>query len=693
MFFGPDALLPLIMMMSSLGGSLPMGIPPEGRDELLARVAPDECIVYISWEGMAPPDGTNGNRTEALLAEEEVQLLIAQIDQLMEVVLSDALPQHSTENELREHIPALARMLLTRPTALFVTEVQADGPVPIVQGGMVVNLGEDAAWQRAALLLALSHFKIETERIEIEGDEYYRSAILPGTTLTWGIKDNYLLVGLGEDAIESMLADMQTDLPDWLVEVNEKLSIDRRGNLIYANAEVILELVEPFLVSEVPDADLIIDSLGLGNIRYYAAVGGLDEESYVQRNTLVFDGVPRGIFAALDGESLTLDDLASVPADSLVVSAIRLDLEILFDSVVEIAGDIDEYQRDRILDEIEAWEEDWEIDLYADLLGPLGDSWCFYISPSENVSLLTGLTVVVPLNDAGQMERTIERFAARVQEKADEFVPNPQAFFAPVPPRMEKIEWAGHEIHLFHPGGFLVPYAPCWAVVGDELVLSLFPQNIKSFLNRSDDFESLDDLELLDEWFGAHDGPLTFSYIDEREMLRRIYPWVQIGGQVMMNEANLDLRRIEFDMSMLPSLPTIERHMDVAIAASYRMPDAMETKMRQTLPGNGLVALVPLWLAVVANDSVVVDLDPVVLEADLREAEGDGPDHSEEGMPDTDPFDGEDPFDPFGGNESPEDTGPPDGGDPFGEENPFGECAFFESEDTFLTLSEESSAR
>ena len=180
----------------------------------------------------------------------------------------------------------------------------------------------------------------------------------------------------------------------------------------------------------------------------------------------------------------------------------------------------------------------------------------------------------------------------------------------------------------------MFPFAPCWCVVGDELVLSLFPQNIKAFLNRSDDFESLADLEQLDEWFEAHDGPMAFSYTDERELLRRIYPWVQIYGQLIMSEVRLDLEKIEFDMSMLPSLPSIERHLDVAISATYRTPEAIESKSRQTLPGNGLIAMAPLWYWMVAFRVDRGVGPPIMIE---------GPDDFPE--PEIDPFDGEDPLD------------------------------------------------
>ena len=39
-------------------------VVPEKEDPLLARVAPEQCLFYTTWSGMATPDADSGNRTE-----------------------------------------------------------------------------------------------------------------------------------------------------------------------------------------------------------------------------------------------------------------------------------------------------------------------------------------------------------------------------------------------------------------------------------------------------------------------------------------------------------------------------------------------------------------------------------------------------------------------------------------------------
>jgi len=71
-----------LIALLGLGGGvgLPLGVPPLPEDPLLAKVAPEECLFYTSWAGTATPDPKSANQTEQLLAEPEVQQMIAEIE-------------------------------------------------------------------------------------------------------------------------------------------------------------------------------------------------------------------------------------------------------------------------------------------------------------------------------------------------------------------------------------------------------------------------------------------------------------------------------------------------------------------------------------------------------------------------------------------------------------------------------------
>lgn len=75
------AVMTRVIIILGLGGAgLPLGVPPGPEDPLLAKVAPEECLFYMSTSGVAEPDPESSNRTEQLLAEPEVQRLISELE-------------------------------------------------------------------------------------------------------------------------------------------------------------------------------------------------------------------------------------------------------------------------------------------------------------------------------------------------------------------------------------------------------------------------------------------------------------------------------------------------------------------------------------------------------------------------------------------------------------------------------------
>ena len=74
---GFSELLLIVLMGSGLG--VPLGVPPQAPDPMLANIAPAECLYYSSWVGVAKPDAASANQTEQLLAEPEVKLFMEEL--------------------------------------------------------------------------------------------------------------------------------------------------------------------------------------------------------------------------------------------------------------------------------------------------------------------------------------------------------------------------------------------------------------------------------------------------------------------------------------------------------------------------------------------------------------------------------------------------------------------------------------
>jgi hypothetical protein len=120
---------PVLIYLLTLGGwGLPLGIPPGPEDPVLANVAPENCLAYLSWAGTVKPDPTSKNQTEQLLAEPEVQALIAELRR----VLHRAAGQLSGSDEFDtarfgQDMLNAAETILRCPGAVFLSAVHPEG--------------------------------------------------------------------------------------------------------------------------------------------------------------------------------------------------------------------------------------------------------------------------------------------------------------------------------------------------------------------------------------------------------------------------------------------------------------------------------------------------------------------------------------------------------------------------------------
>ena len=114
-----------MIMIGGLAGA-PLSVPPLPEDPALARIAPQECLWYMSAAGMATPDSGSANKTEQLLAEPERSRVIdhphlpirgpQQVARVAVAVLNE-LVEHAQDMELTRRARRVRprRLLLLTP--------------------------------------------------------------------------------------------------------------------------------------------------------------------------------------------------------------------------------------------------------------------------------------------------------------------------------------------------------------------------------------------------------------------------------------------------------------------------------------------------------------------------------------------------------------------------------------------------
>ncbi|MBN1394717.1 MAG: DUF1559 domain-containing protein [Pirellulales bacterium] len=581
------------------GVGVPMGVPPLPEDPATANVAPENCLAYFSSYGMDEADPDSSNQTERLFAEPEVRSMAAEIERAVRRGFQKA----GEKGKLPPSLPAddlvdMVKILLTRPSAAYVSEVQMHPGGPIVRGGLAVNCGDDAAKVRAVLERAFKDMPPQIAReIQIDGEKWTSFKAAPNTTIVWGFKGNRLLAAAGEGEIEAMQLRAKGPAPKWLQKLHENLLVERVATVAYFNAKAILRLALP---AAGPQAAKFVEVLGFGNVEALETVAGLDEKGFVAKSLWRIDGEPQGVFRLANAAPLTPDDLALVPADATCAAALKLDPAGFFDLIRQTVERIDPNAKAVMDAQIAQTEMMLGLKLRQDVLEPLGDTWCLFDSPGEG-GAISGLTLVSRLKDPRRAVAAHEKLiqismamlnARRPQEEDVEIA---DFFSAGGTTRLYATEFKGRKIYIFDGGMFGPPCTPAWCFTDKELVASLNPQGVKGYLSRGGDFKSLAQVPEVAELFADGAGPLRFAYCNTQRMFDVFYPIALIYGKYAMSA--LRMSGVELDVSIFPSAQAIRPHIRPSVVSSRRIPLGIEIVERRTMPGPSVSTALPAAVA------------------------------------------------------------------------------------------------
>ncbi|HID75632.1 MAG TPA: DUF1559 domain-containing protein, partial [Planctomycetaceae bacterium] len=461
---------------------------------------------------------------------------------------------------------------------------------PDVRGGLVLHVGEEAKRLRESLEKYQAQWPGGTaEAAEIQGTRFYR--LRPeeekAPEIVWGTRDGYFIVGVGPGVVPGILDRMVSEPPEWLVRLRRQLPVDRRSTFTYVNLAEVREWV---VSSAGRRAAALLNAVGLGNATALASTTGLDAEGCVVRTLLGVEGRLTG-FLALADEPLTPKEVTSIPADATVAVAAKFRARELFEMFAAALGTVDPRARDGMEEELTRVSRHSGIDIRGDVLQPLGDVWCVYLSPREGGMFFTGLTAVIEVADPARLAET----QRKVQAVLEAFNQSRRQRGQRPGPSITSLDFAGHTIHVFNAPDPGFPLAPSWCLAGNRLVVSPFPQGVKAHLARDDSFRPITERPEVAALFSQGPGPVKFVYADSRKIFELAYPMVQMMARVAAAEMHRE--GIELDFARLPSAASIAPHLRPSVVAVRSTPAGLEVVSRGTVPlGGPAVAAVVSWL-------------------------------------------------------------------------------------------------
>jgi hypothetical protein len=581
----------LFVLLGSLG--LPLGVPPLPETQLLSKIAPEECLFYASSSGMAAPDSKSPNQTEQLLAEPEVQKTVGEIEKLIRGSLSKSMDQSNLPPGVTsDEVVDLVKLLLTRPIAVYISDIQMSPNGPNIRGAAAIKIGEDGAKLKAKieeLSKTLPPQMIHT--VEIGGETFQTitaepNAKLAGNTLTWGFNKKYFLVTLGEGEMEALLKRAGGNPPKWLTKIRRDLPVERVSTVGYFNLKALLKIILP---TTGPQVAVYLEGMGISNVNNIATTTGLEQNNFVSKILVSLDGEPQGLMQFASIKPLSADDLASIPADATTALAVKINPAGVFDAYVAMAEKAYPPQiADYIRRDIDTAESQLGLKISQDILAPFGDAATVYVKSS--MGSMPEMIVVVGVKDYQKAAKAQEQLVQKFQAAFEEVAKHVQSA-----PKLIKDKVAGKEsyvLEIHRPG---VPPIS-WCLTEKELVVSLSGfQGAQSYLSRPAEFKSLAQSPEVAKLFTGEAGPTTVFYWNTQQTFNQIY------SSLPMMAAALQPQGIKLDLSLLPPQNAIGAHLTPLISSVRRTKSGIEITERSPLPGLGITQSAPVAAALLLS--------------------------------------------------------------------------------------------
>ncbi len=588
--FFPGLVQLLIMFALGSGIGVPLGVPPAKPDPMMAQVAPEKCLYYTSWAGMAKPDPQSANQTEQLLAEPEIEAFAQEVERAIRQAIQDQTARMPNPGEATaiQQIPTLVKTLLTHASALFVEDV-AMGPAGInAKGALVVKLGDEQKEVQSAVEKIIAQIPVQAvRRVKLQGIECVQVE-LPNkvATITLGYQKDYLILAVGDKSFEGVLARSAGQPPKWLSDAMATFDIPRVSTIAYADVASIMNLIAGVAG---PEPARMIDVLGLRSLSTAISVSGLDETGFVSRTKVLAKDTNTGLGALLSDKALTADDLSGIPLDASIAGALRLDLKQALDQGLELLGEVDPRASEGIRQGLQQMEQPLGMSIADDLLPALGDVWTLHAAPSGG-GLLAGWTLRVSIRDQEKVgdahDRILKMAQAVLQQQA--------GFDGRGVPKIREFTCADQTAYSLEIPEAEFVVTPSWCLTKTHLVVTLLPQTLKSYLTQKQD-ESIADQPAIKALLTQKPGPVAISYQDTRRQFETLYPILQYALSAAAK--GLAQEGIDVDATALPSVTAVAPHLLPTISLARKTAEGYESETHTTIPGASLGASAPVMVA------------------------------------------------------------------------------------------------
>lgn len=479
----------MFALVTAVGVPLPFSVPPRPEEPALQRVAPKDCIAFLSWSGAAVADPKSTNQTVQLAAEPEVQAMVRQLRQALAGFVGGDQPG----SQLLRQIVNVGTAALQRPGCAFVHQLQYR-PRRELTAGVVLEL-DDAMPGAKALMTALAlqmTERLHGERhddLELDGVTFHALPMQQqGPFLAWAEIDGWFAFAIGEEVAAQIVAGLRRG--DAGLQGNTDYArLAPQCSVAQPSTRAFLDVQAMLRIMANSGGGMWVDTLtalGLKDATAVVATSGLEGKGFCSRLRI---GVPQpaGLLAAFD-RPIGQDDLIQIPIDANVAVAAHAQPAALEAGILELFsaffGPTVRTTYDRFAN---AFLARTNVSWHDGLIARLGSDLAIWNAPSQGGALFTGAVASIRLQDGPGFGTALQQAMAAIAE----FAPS-KAKLAAAGQRRPR---GGSYLEQFRHGDQLCwwsdswdsdfPFAPAWTATRDHMLIALMPQPLKATLDAA----------------------------------------------------------------------------------------------------------------------------------------------------------------------------------------------------------------
>jgi len=576
-----------IILLAIFGGGmgLPVGLPPGPEDPMMFKVAPEECVYYATWTGIAKLE-PQANPTEAWMGQPE---MVAMTNKLRAAWRGSVETKAKSISDpagaaFTRFMLELADVAISSPTAVWMTDFEIINDAPVIAGAALISLGDETDRIEAALekfsaeLAKIDSKKFGIEAVEVEGQPAFRLTLPENASEVYlALRGKYFAISIGKQSLIDIAKNSQTDAPKWLTDFRSELAVERFASMSYVNTKL---AIKKFPVDADRDIEKMLEMTNRlfgDDLQSMAWVSGVDSHGFLNRVSLRTAEKPSGILSVIDRGPIPQAWISDIPTDSIIAVASRLSGSEILRIVKEIASDMG--SEEEMTEVMKQFQTVTGMSLEDEFIETLSDFIYFYYQYDAEKPF-NGIMASIRIEDEMSFPAIYEQINKGIERLlGDQGMPG-----------LKKQAIDDQEIITVGDGRMGMV---SWALAENEWLFGYEGSDIARHLRGPAEGKRLTDqasINLLYQ-FGEEQkfgGPIVVSHLNLKSLLEIVWP---LFG-ALINEDEKVAPDFDFTWGDIPDLKVLTNDMQPSVSAVYRTPTGFQMLVRQTYPGASPLATI-----------------------------------------------------------------------------------------------------